>query len=247
MLGVVGYLVARTFRSTINRRSSASDPIGLRMSEVKLKRLCPSLYFSSGVRASMRCFFWDGLALRYVIRDMLVHGDSRAAVVLSISPLLIACYCDDLDGVCVLRFCDKLAQEFGLQPNSRLVTVLNSRCRRRPARSEELARDVIQGSAANPRYVNFWPLIAEFLSDDTALIEARKKGISDDEYHRCQAFGKEHLRCLGVQHETDVRIEAAPRHRNSIAAEPNTSAGHLRPVLFDPCGRWDQRVEGPFP
>lgn len=52
---------------------------------------------------------------RYHIRDMLAHGDSRAAVVVSVSPLLVACYCDDLDGVCLLRFPDSLAAGHRLQ------------------------------------------------------------------------------------------------------------------------------------
>ena len=167
------------------------------MSDANLKRLCPSLYFSSGVKAILRCFFWDGLALRCFIRDMLVHGDSRAAVVLSASPLLVACYCDDLDGVCVLRFCEDLAREYGLRPGSRLVTVLNSRSRGTPARPEEIASDLIQGNEANPCYLNFWPLVAEFLSDDVSVIEARKREIAEEEYHRCRSLGEKHLRRFG--------------------------------------------------
>jgi hypothetical protein len=197
MVGLFAYLGSRILRFVINWRSSASDPVRLRMSDAKLLRLCPSLYFSSGAVGSLRCFLWDGLALRYFIRDMLIHGDSRAAVALSVSPLLVACYCDDLDGVCVLRFSDELATEHNLHPGSHLLTVLNSQCEDGPARLGEIARDLVQGNAANPRYVNFWPLVAEFLSDDAEAIASRKKEIDAEEYGRCQALGEEHLRRFG--------------------------------------------------
>src|SRR5262245_27908370 len=194
MFGVLSYLKARRVRQAINRGSSASDPVGLRMSDAKLRRLCPSLYFTSGLVGCMRCFFRDGLERRYFIRDMLIHGDSRAAVVVSVSLLLVACYCDDLDGVCVLRFPDELVLEHRLRPGDRLLTVLNSWSLRQPARPDQIAPDLVQGDAADRRYTNFWPLVAEFLSDDTAAIEARKRGIAPKEYARCQALGEEHLR-----------------------------------------------------
>jgi hypothetical protein len=197
MFGLIGYLAARAMRAAINRGSVASDALGLRMSEAKLKRLCPSLYFSSGVLATLRCLFWDGLGLRYYIRDMLVHGDSRAAVVLSASPLLVGCYSDDLDGVCVLRFPEDFAQEYALRPGGRLLTVLNARCQDAASRPKAVARDIVQGDAANPRYVNLWPLVAEFLSDELAVIEARKRAIAEREYERCRRLGEEHLRRFG--------------------------------------------------
>jgi hypothetical protein len=43
----------------------------------------------------------------------------------------------------------------------------------------------VQESAANPYYVNFWPLVAEFLSEDHETIAARKEAIGPEEYARC--------------------------------------------------------------
>jgi hypothetical protein len=197
MLGWLSYLQARARRHAVNSGSAASDPVGLRLSDPKLRRLCPSLYPFSGPGGFLRCLFVDGLGWRFYIRDMLVHGDSRAAVVMSVSPLLVACYCDDLDGVCLLRFSEELAREHALTPGSRLLTVLNSMCLYRPAGPEAVARDIVQGAAANPLYVNFWPLVAEFLSDDYHAIAARREGISQGEYDLCRALGKTHLGRFG--------------------------------------------------
>src|SRR5688500_8873793 len=101
MLGYLWYLDAVNQRHMINQ-IPASDPAGLALSDEKLRQLCPTMYCSSGLRGFVRCFLLDGWQYRHLIRDMLIHGDSRAAVVMSTSPLLVACYSDDADGVCLL-------------------------------------------------------------------------------------------------------------------------------------------------
>jgi hypothetical protein len=195
VLGLIHYWRAKLRRRAVNSASAASDPARLTLSESKLRLLCPSLFVRTGVEGFMRCLFGDGLGARVIIRDVLEHGDSRAAVVLSVDPLFVACYCDDLDGVCVLRFPDEFSQ--GLQKSDRLLTVLNSISLDRPAERDEIATDIVQGELADPLYVDFWPLVAEFLTDDLEAVERRKRAISDDEYVRCQQLGEEHMRRFG--------------------------------------------------
>jgi hypothetical protein len=196
VFGLLSYLTARRERRAINSSSFASDPARLRLSDARLRRLCPSLYLTTGLGGFLRCFFGNGLGTREFLRDMLAHGDSRAAVVLQCDPLLVASYCDDSDAVCVLEFREVDIGGAGLRVGDRLLTVLNSVVLNRPARSGEVAADLVQGDAANPRYINFWPLIAEFVSDDTAEIERRKAAILACEYSRCRSLGEEHLRRL---------------------------------------------------
>ena len=196
MIGLLSYLKAKQRRREVNASSRATDPAGLALSDAKLRRLCPGLYLTSGVGGFLRCFFRDGLATRAYLRDMLVHGDSRAAVVLRSDPLLVACYCDDSDAVCVLRFREEDLDGAAPRAGERLLTVLNSFALNRPARAGEVAGDLVQGDAANPHYTNFWPLVAEFLSDDLTKIERRKAAIPAREYERCRSLGEEHLRRL---------------------------------------------------
>jgi hypothetical protein len=184
-------------RAAVNRNSSASDPVGIAMSDAKLKRLSPSLYPSSGVLGLVRCLFLDGLATRFYIRDMLVHGDSRAAVVVMTDPLLVATYCDDLDAVCVLRFPPSFVEEYRLQRDTKLLTVLNSFSLASPARPEQVSPDLVSGPHANPYYVGVWPLVAEFLSDDLDRIEMRKARIGEREYEHCRRLGEDHLKRFG--------------------------------------------------
>jgi hypothetical protein len=196
MFGVFSYLKAERERRAVNSTSAASNPAGLRLSDTKLRRLCPSLYPTTGLGGFARCFFRDGLATNLYIRDMLIHGDSRAAVVLSADPVLVACYCDDSDAVCVLGFSRDELGDVELRVGDRLLTVLNSMVLGRPARAGEVAGDLVQGDRANPHYVNFWPLVAEFLTDDRAATERPKGAITAAEYDRCRSLGEEHVRRL---------------------------------------------------
>jgi hypothetical protein len=194
LFGLLSYLTAKRARRVINSSSFASDPVQLRLSDSKLRRVCPNLYLSAGLGGFGRCFFLDGLGTREFIRDMLANGDSRAAVVMRDQPLLVACYCDDSDAVCVLQFQPEHVGGVVYRVGDRLLTVLNSIVLDRAALANEVAPDLVQGDMANPRYINFWPLVAEFVSDDTDEIERRKAAISDGEYERCRSLGEEHFR-----------------------------------------------------
>ncbi|WP_254508216.1 hypothetical protein [Anatilimnocola floriformis] len=191
-LGAFSYWHAKELRRQINGGSFASNAGGLRLSDRKLRQMCPSLYFTTGATGFARCLFGGGLGRREFIRDMLLHGDGRAAIVLSSSPLRIACYCDDSDAVCVLGFQDREVGPVALREGDRLLTVLNSYT----GQGNDVAADLVRGDRANPDYINFWPLIAELLSDDVSEIERRKTAISSAEYARCRSMGEEHLRRL---------------------------------------------------
>ena len=196
MTGYLFYWNAILERNAINRASMASDPAGIQLADAKLADLCPSLYCTS-IKGAFRCLFYNGWSLRYYLRDMLIHGDSRAAVVVSVDPLLIACYSDDLDGVCLLAFNQQYVSTYNLRVGSRLLTVLNAFAGVGPVDKSSRARDLVQGEMASPNYFNFWPLVAEFLSDDLAAIDFRKSRIAEEEYLRCHAMGECHLKKFG--------------------------------------------------
>ena len=121
---------------TRDESSPASHPAGLSLSDAKLRVLRPDLY-----RPLQR--FRESVGLVYPQRtyltEQLQHGDSRAAVVLSVSPLLVAAYTDEMDCVVILEFPNELAAEHRLREGSRLLTV-NSYGDR-----DELQPDLIPG------------------------------------------------------------------------------------------------------
>jgi len=94
---------------------SASDPGELWLSHEKLWRFHPELYPGRHRPEP------DGKYRVAAVEQHLYHGDTRAAIVLSTEPLLVAAYTDELDCVAVLKFPSDLAGEYQLKEGSRLL------------------------------------------------------------------------------------------------------------------------------
>ncbi len=178
-LGVLHYARARIISAQINRLSQASDPLDVRLSPAKLRRLCPELFESRGNWiAWLDRIIGSRAALIFQIADHLSHGDSRAAVVVSVAPLLVAAYTDEMDCIAMLRFPDNWASQFNLHVRDRLVTV------NRYTLGGPLVPDLEHGRLSYNRFSNFLPLIADFLTDDSDRLRHRKLKIGEDEWVR---------------------------------------------------------------
>ena len=171
-------------------RTFASDPVSVTVSIQKLRRLQPELF---GWRGLITVFHW-GLrimwpaAFREMLSEHMQTGDSRAAIVCGIQPdLLVAAYTDEQDAVVILRFPNYLVNEYNLRLGSRLLTVNTY------ARGIKMVGDISPGPASIGRYTNYYPIIAEFLSDDMDTIEMRKRGIREAEWKRCADFANAKL------------------------------------------------------
>src|SRR5688500_1910536 len=111
---------------TLDDDTVASHPGGFELSQEKLRILQSDLY---GPFAWIGWYRYDGKLLSRRsfwltrIEEQLLFGDSRAAVVITTSPLLIAAYTDEIDCVVLLRFSDRFVSEYDLKPGSRLLTV----------------------------------------------------------------------------------------------------------------------------
>jgi hypothetical protein len=169
----------------------ASNPGKLPLSVAKLRRLHPELFDKSGIGLA-----WDRLTglqegLVERLEEHLIYGDSRAAVVLSIDPLLVAAYTDVFDCIALLRFPDFLAEEYGLKPRSRLLTVNTY------LRGLRMARDLEDSPRGHAYYANFQPAIADFVTEDLDRLRKRKQTIHNDEWALAWELGQEYLQRHG--------------------------------------------------
>lgn len=170
--------------------SRASNPGGVRLSEDKLRHLHPELFpmprrlwASSSERTSN-----EGLAgRRELIAEHLRNGDSRAAIVVSTHPLIVAAYTDELDCVALLRFARQLAFAYGLKLGSRLLTINTY------SSQGECPEDILPGPGDTGNFINFQPIIADFLSDDMEQVETHKSCITEEEWERAAEFGRQML------------------------------------------------------
>ncbi len=170
---------------TLDDSTRAAEPGGVALSDAKLRRLRPDLYgLGHRFRAAV------GLDFPWLVffREHLQNGDSRAAVVVSLRPLLVAAFTDDLDCIALLEFPEQFATEYGLRDGSRLLTVNTYR------RLDAYDADLIPGPENSGRWSGFQPIIAEFVSDDHDRIKRRKAQISEAEWKRAYAMGKAYLK-----------------------------------------------------
>jgi hypothetical protein len=182
---------------TIDDSTRASDPVFIRLSDAKLFQFHPALYQKDIVEELFQSLkFWKSYPPKYLpvhpilntsYQEHLLCGDSRAAMVVSIKPLLVAAYTDEFDCIAMLRFPDSLVSEYKLKMYDRLLTVNLYRP------NGNFAKDLEHGDASYHRYFNFIPFIAEFLSDDLAQIKLRKSQILAEEWARTKYLAEEYI------------------------------------------------------
>ena len=178
---------------TLDDNTFASFPGRVRLSEAKLKALQPELFSRFSALISWHVFdgkLWNGHTFwKTRIREHLWGGDSRAAVVVSTKPLIVAAYTDEIDCVALLRFKNRLVSEYDLEVGSRLVSVNLYEY----MHDGTYETDLLPGPLARVYYRNFTPLIADFLTDDVERLAQRKDEISEDEWKRTEEMGQSYL------------------------------------------------------
>jgi hypothetical protein len=183
---------------TANDISTSKSPT-LTLSHRKLKALEPELYSSRGWQKFLRENGYrlaapneDAGHWKSYVEENLRRGDCRAAIVVSISPLLVAAYAGELDCVAILRFADQLVPKYDLSVGTQLLAV-NIYLEW----NFFLPEDLNPGPRQTGKYRNFAPMIADFLSDDLNLIEEKKAAVAKAEWRRAEALGREYLKRHG--------------------------------------------------
>lgn len=163
----------------MSNEAEASDPGGVTIDPARLRQLSPQL-FGAGAMLPTRAL------TRKILDAHLWNGDSRAAVVLSVQPLLVAAYSSDFDAVVVLSF-ERRPSDTYVQVGSRLLTVNTY------SRGTATARDILEGPYSSHQWANFHPVIADFVAADLARVERRKATIREPEWQRTWLLGQEQL------------------------------------------------------
>ncbi len=175
----------------LDSNTRASDPGGIQLSHDKIRRFHPDLFQPEGWRRMFGLLSPTQKELIQHFEEHLLYADSRAAIVVTADPLRVAAYTDEIDCVAMLAFPLWVAQQYNLQPGSRLLTVNTYR----PGSS--IAPDLVGGPGHLGRYANFHPVIAEFFSDQRPLIEQRKGAIADQEWARTAELAQDYAARFG--------------------------------------------------
>ena len=191
-------------KAKVNVPSQATEPGLVTLSDEKLERFHPEFYNLPW------WMFWRWGSYRFYekckvqMAEQLYYGDSRAAMVIGLDPLLIAAFSWELDTIADIIFKEQatphpeygewyprglashLIRRYNLKMGSRLLTV-NAYKRR----AEEMAPDLRLGPRARGIYGNFAPYIADFLTDDMVRVSERKRQIPEEEWQRVYQYSLE--------------------------------------------------------
>lgn len=189
---------------TLDDTTQAPNPGWLRVSPRKLHAMHPELAsWHAWLRCVVRERLFRGPSLSYWrahIQEHMMHGDSRPALVVSVDPLRVAAYTDEMDCVVLLKFDQSFVSDYSLRVGSRLLSVNTY------ARAESgYATDIIIGEWNNGTWGNYAPYIAEFLSDDVLVIDQLKAGIHEDEWLRTTLAAERYRKTKGLLIARDGR------------------------------------------
>lgn len=116
-------------------------------------------------------------------------GDLSTGVVVSIDPLLVACYSDDFDAVALMCYPTELGLKLGWTTGTRLLTVNGFNGRGLVKKN----KDLDLGPRCNNKYKTFGPLIAELYTDNTERVARKKSEIPEEMWQYTQELGKRYM------------------------------------------------------
>jgi len=99
-------------------------------------------------------------------------GDTNPAIVVSINPLLIAPYSEDMDAVVILKFPDKYTEKYNLQIKDKLITV------NQYWTFGDIRNDIFVGENYQGDFKDFFPIIGDFISSEINIINTHKEYMS---------------------------------------------------------------------
>lgn len=145
----------------------------------KLKALRPNLFKLS------HFMFGNSMDHKPFTLQFMREGDVQPAIVISLDPLLVACYSDELDAVTVQYLPSELIPKLKLQMYSKLLTV--NGYGKRPT------KDVTLGPKALGNYASVTSIIADLYTDDTLRLNTLKNAFEEEWWNHTVNLGRKYL------------------------------------------------------
>ncbi len=144
-------------------------------------------FYKLGFIQKILLHFW-----RARVKEHICYGATDPAMVMSVNPLLIAAYAEDMDAVVMLEFPDGYAAKYNLKKYDRLITV--NTYRYKLEYTDKVAEDIFCGKNYTEDFIDFYPLIGEFLSKDVQKMESYIKDIPESLWGYVKQLGEDYLK-----------------------------------------------------
>lgn len=142
--------------------------------------------FRNKINKKFRERFHSDMMINMVM-EILQFGDTQPCVVVSVKPLRVAAYSDEMDAVVMLNFPDEFAEKYDLAVGSRLTS---SNIYYSDARVES---DIFPGSEFLRHYSDFLPVVQLFIGKNDKKIEEKTALFPVEVWDKVEEMGKEYL------------------------------------------------------
>ena len=124
--------------------------------------------FRNKINTNFSGRFYSDMQIDSVTRS-LFYGDTQPAIVVSVNPLLIAAYSDEMDAVVMLSFPNELAEKYQLSVGTRLTTsnVYFT--------GDRISDDIFIGQNYCRQYIDFLPIVQLFIGKQDDKIKEKVK------------------------------------------------------------------------
>lgn len=165
----------------------ASCPGRLKLSESKWKDI--KKFYKLGLLGRLKLD-----RKKAMVREYISYGDTQPAIVMSVNPLLIAAYSDEMDAVILLKFPCGFAEKNNLKLHDRLITV-NTYVRMPSGVGYDRLKsdDIFFGKNYLGRWKDVNPIVGDFISLETVKIEKHKQAIPESLWRYVKALGEDYL------------------------------------------------------
>lgn len=164
-------------------RPGAYNPGLFKLNREKLKKLRPQIF------GPLNAMFGNRFNNPSYMSVILNDGDMQTAVVVSLDPLLVACYTDEMDAVVLQYFPAELGQKLGFELGTRLITV-NSYNGLGTVRKN---KDLYPGPRASGKYKSVGPVIADLYTDDVQRLMNKKAEIPEAWWEHTAELGMRYI------------------------------------------------------
>ena len=149
-------------------RPGAYNPGLFKLNREKLKKLRPQIF------GPLNAMFGNRFNNPSYMSVILNDGDMQTAVVVSLDPLLVACYTDEMDAVVMLRFPSERAGKYDLMEGTRLTTS------NWYFGGDRIAPDIFVGEGYLRNWTDFMPIVQLFLGKRDDRICAKTTLFDED-------------------------------------------------------------------
>lgn len=169
-----------SYKDTDVYRPGTYNPGLFDLNKKKLKALRPQIF---GLRLGQKNIdTWQN------VYTQLNDGDIQPALVMSVSPLLVACYTDDMDAIAMLHFPEELGYKFGWTLGRKLIVTAAYNNLFMKAN-----KDLDCGPRNSGKFKAYGPIIADLYTDNTERLERKKREIPQEKWAYVESMARQYM------------------------------------------------------